>query len=150
MRISNVLSNGHVGGKFVYYKEQENDDMYTLEAGDILLAMSGATTGKVAVINSEVSYKYYQNQRVGLFKKNEKTDYLFVATIVCSENFVRQLRNVLVAGAQPNVSAKDIDSFEFYISKNKKEQEKIGTFLRQLDYLITLHQCKYFLLFSEA
>lgn len=46
VRISNILSNGSVGGEFVYFKEQENDDLYSLVTGDILLAMSGATTGK--------------------------------------------------------------------------------------------------------
>lgn len=34
--------------------------------------------------------------------------------------------------------------------KNIDEQKKIGEYFCNLDNLITLHQCKYFLLFSEA
>ena len=142
VRISNILSNGSVGGEFVYFKEQENDDLYSLVTGDILLAMSGATTGKVAMIKTEKPYKYYQNQRVGHFTKVKETDYLFVATIVSSDRFTEQLRNVLVAGAQPNVSSKDIDSFEFYVPKAKDEQREIGLYFNHLDNLITLHQRK--------
>lgn len=140
VRISNILSNGSVGGEFVYFKEQENDDLYSLVTGDILLAMSGATTGKVAMIKTEKPYKYYQNQRVGHFTKAKETDYLFVATIVSSDRFTEQLRNVLVAGAQPNVSSKDIDSFEFYVPKAKDEQREIGLYFNHLENLITLHQ----------
>lgn len=140
VRISNILSNGSVGGEFVYFKEQENDDLYSLVTGDILLAMSGATTGKVAMIKTEKPYKYYQNQRVGHFTKAKETDYLFVATIVSSDRFTEQLRNVLVAGAQPNVSSKDIDSFEFYVTKAKDEQREIGLYFNHLENLITLHQ----------
>ena len=143
VRISNILSNGSVGGEFVYFKEQENDDLYSLVTGDILLAMSGATTGKVAMIKTEKPYKYYQNQRVGHFTKAKETDYLFVATIVSSDRFTEQLRNVLVAGAQPNVSSKDIDSFEFYVPKAKDEQREIGLYFNHLENLITLHQRKY-------
>ena len=142
VRISNILSNGSVGGEFVYFKEQENDDLYSLVTGDILLAMSGATTGKVAMIKTEKPYKYYQNQRVGHFTKAKETDYLFVATIVSSDRFTEQLRNVLVAGAQPNVSSKDIDSFEFYVPKAKDEQREIGLYFNHLENLITLHQRK--------
>ena len=132
-----------MGGEFVYFKEQENDDLYSLVTGDILLAMSGATTGKVAMIKTEKPYKYYQNQRVGHFTKAKETDYLFVATIVSSDRFTEQLRNVLVAGAQPNVSSKDIDSFEFYVPKAKDEQREIGLYFNHLENLITLHQRKY-------
>jgi type I restriction enzyme S subunit len=48
----------------------------------------------------------------------------------------------LVAGAQPNVSSKDVDSFGFFVPKSLNEQKKIGGFFEQLDSLITLHQRK--------
>lgn len=48
----------------------------------------------------------------------------------------------MVAGAQPNVSSKDIDSFEFYVPKAKDEQREIGLYFNHLDNLITLHQRK--------
>ena len=48
--------------------------------------------------------------------------------------------SVLVAGAQPNVSSKEIDSFEFVFPLNIEEQKKIGQYFTNLDNIITLHQ----------
>ena len=56
--------------------------------------------------------------------------------------FLDQLSAVLVAGAQSNVSSKDIDGFEFMIPMSKVEQEKLGELFFSLDNLITLHQRK--------
>ena len=140
IRISNILSDGTIGADFVYYKEQQFDNDYLLVDGSALLAMSGATTGKVSVLNAGNSTKYYQNQRVGYFTKNKNYDYKYVSTVVHSQQFINQLTAVLVAGAQPNVSAKDIDNFEFMFALDKAEQEKIGKVFSILDNLITLHQ----------
>ena len=104
--------------------------------------MSGATTGKVSILKCKNTDKYYQNQRVGYFKRNIQYNYDFVSTIVRSDLFKEQLMSVLVAGAQPNVSSKEIDSFEFVFPLNIEEQKKIGQYFANLDTLITLHQRK--------
>lgn len=143
IRISNILSGGNVGAEFVYYAEQDDDDLYTLTNGAVLLAMSGATTGKVSILHCENTDKYYQNQRVGYFVPTSNCDYEFVSVIVCSQPFMEQLNSILVAGAQPNVSAKDIDAFEFMFPKSTTEQKHIGQYFSNLDHLITLHQRKY-------
>ena len=72
---------------------------------------------------------------MGLFSKTATCNYSFVATIVRSEKFLEQLRDVLVAGAQPNVSAKDIDAFDFSVPKDVEEQSQIGNFFRTLTAL---------------
>ena len=142
IRISNILSDGTVGSEFAYCKEQTDDVAFTLKNGAALLAMSGATTGKVSVLHARNTDKYYQNQRVGYFTQIRDYDYGFVSTIVRSQMFLDQLSAVLVAGAQPNVSSKDIDGFEFMIPMSKVEQEKLGEIFFSLDHLITLHQRK--------
>lgn len=142
VRISNILSSGEVGGDFAYYDEQNNDDKYILPDKSAVLAMSGATTGKVSILSQTDDEKVYQNQRVGYFQSVDYIDYGFISTIVRSELFMMQLESVLVAGAQPNVSSKEIDSFEFMIPKLIQEQQKIGSFFKQLDNIIALHQRK--------
>ena len=142
VRISNILSDGFVGADFAYYDEQENDEAYTLYDGAAVLAMSGATTGKVSVLQAEKGQKYNQNQRVGYFMPTDNCDYGFIRTIMKSQLFADQLSAVLVAGAQPNVSSKEIDEFEFMIPQSKDEQHKIGEYFKGIDNLITLHQRK--------
>jgi Restriction endonuclease S subunits len=47
-----------------------------------------------------------------------------------------------VGSDQPFISTSKLDKWEMKIPKSKKEQVKIGTFLIELDSLITLHQRK--------
>ena len=49
---------------------KESLDRYKVKKGDIVVAMSGATTGKIGYYNNDETL--YLNQRVGLFKPNEK------------------------------------------------------------------------------
>ena len=142
VRISNILPDGSIGADFACYDDMENDENISLRNGDALLAMSGATTGKVSILKCKNTDKYYQNQRVGYFKRNIQYNYDFVSTIVRSDLFKEQLMSVLVACAQPNVSSKEIDSFEFVFPLNIEEQKKIGQYFANLDTLITLHQRK--------
>ena len=142
VRISNILTDGTVGADFAYYNRIENDENMRLHNGDAVLAMSGATTGKVSILHCKNDDIYYQNQRVGYFTYNKNYDYKYISIIVRSPKFIDQLSSVLVAGAQPNVSSKDIESFEFKFPTEINEQSKIGKLFEQLDNLITLHQCE--------
>ncbi|MCR5214130.1 MAG: restriction endonuclease subunit S [Eubacterium sp.] len=142
VRISNILSDGTVGADFAYYEELECDESYALFNGAIVLAMSGATTGKVSVLRAEEGEKYYQNQRVGYFMSTDNCDYGFISILVRSQMFIEQLSSVLVAGAQPNVSSKDVDAFEFIVPSSKEEQYMVGDYFNNLENLITLHQRK--------
>lgn len=142
VRISNIQSEGIVGGKFIYYPEQKNDTNYLLPDKSAVIAMSGATTGKVAILMNLKSLKVYQNQRVGYFTRKKGVNYDFVSVLIRSSMFLKQLNSVLVAGAQPNVSSKDVDGFVFLIPSDIREQQKIGKLFQQLDSLIALHQRK--------
>lgn len=130
LRISNINSDGTTNFDYVYYKEFVDDKNFTLEDGDIVLAMSGATTGKISVLNTDE--KVYQNQRVGYFEKSELVNYKYLTAILKSDLFFQQLDRILIAGAQPNISAKEVEDFEFKFP-SLEEQEKIGNFFKKLD-----------------
>ena len=136
IRISNISSKNNYLDlqNIVYHQELIKDLNYTIKEGDLLIAMSGATTGKASISNFKG--KAYLNQRVGLFKKiSLKLHYMFLVQFVFSKKFSSQLRSVLVAGAQPNVSSKEIESF-IIVLPTKKEQQKIAAFLSAVDQRI--------------
>ncbi|HER5753109.1 restriction endonuclease subunit S [Streptococcus pyogenes] len=135
IRISNILSSGIIGGEFAHYHQINNDDKYLLTGGSALIAMSGATTGKVSILNTEE--KYYQNQRVGYFMDLNKIHYNFIIAFLKSLNFNKQIQSVLVAGAQPNISSKEIDNFQILYPRHNVEQEAIGNFFQTLDQQIS-------------
>ena len=138
VRISNIKFDGTVGGEFEYYSKINPDEKFVLRGRSILLAMSGATTGKIAMLDSEK--EYYQNQRVGYFQNTGAVDYDFLSFILQTKEFTNQLNSVLVAGAQPNISSKEIDSFVFYIPESLDEQSAIGSLFRTLDDLLSSYK----------
>ena len=141
IRISNI-SNVHNFidiANLTYYEKIPKDEQFTVKTGDLLVAMSGATTGKASVYNLNVDG--YLNQRVGLFREISKSSYDFLIQFVFSPLFDNQLDRVLVAGAQPNISSKDIENFRWVIP-SKPEQEKIADFLTAVDERIRLQEQK--------
>lgn len=111
LRISNIQKGNISLDKLVYtnvssYKEDLS--RYAVETGDLLIAMSGATTGKIGVNNTENTYLL--NQRVGKFipsKQLNKTFlYYFLSTKV--------EENLLISGgaAQPNLSTSQIKNMD--------------------------------------
>ena len=138
VRISNIKFDGTVGGEFEYYSKIIPDEKFVLRGRSILLAMSGATTGKIAMLDSEE--EYYQNQRVGYFQNTGEVDYDFISSVLQTKAFTNQLNAVLVAGAQPNISSKEIDSFEFCIPDSIDEQSAIGSLFRTFDDLLASYK----------
>jgi type I restriction enzyme, S subunit len=131
VRISNVTARGINLTEAVHYRKIRNDQNFVIENGDLLIALSGATTGKTCIY--EASEVAYLNQRVGVFRKLIESDnYGFLVQLVISPIFRNDLDSVLVAGAQPNVSPKEIEGFTFSFP-SPEEQTKIADFLSAID-----------------
>ncbi|MDO9646285.1 restriction endonuclease subunit S [Glaesserella parasuis] len=75
---------------------------YEIKKGDILIAMSGATTGKIGLYNYE--YTSYLNQRVGKFipKKNILNNRYLYHYLLSKAN---EIYIIAGGGAQPNLSS---------------------------------------------
>ena len=135
VRISNILSNGNVGGDFVYYPRLDGDTNITIHEKDVVIAMSGATTGKIA--RADVGDGIlYQNQRVGLFTKTGKVDYDFLYTVLNRPHFNELLNKLLTSSAQPNASSADIESIEMEFPEDAEEQKALSNYILSLDSLI--------------
>ena len=111
LRISNIQDNIIDTNKIVYtnidsYKE--NLTKYIVEKDDLLIAMSGATTGKVGFNTTDT--KFLLNQRVGKFipKSTLSKQYLFY---FLSTQVEKNLR-ISAGAAQPNLSSEQIKNME--------------------------------------
>jgi type I restriction enzyme S subunit len=131
LRISNI-QDGRIdaANRIVFFEPsdyRENLDRYRIVEGDLLIAMSGATTGKLG-FNTE-SKVYYLNQRVGKFEPTEKLNkrflYLFLSTKV-EENL-----RISAGTAQPNLSTEQIKGFVLPLP-SVDEQERIVDALETL------------------
>ena len=135
IRISNISPNNSVIlDDLVYYDKLDNDSDFIIKKGELIIAMSGATTGKVGVY--DLDQIAYINQRVGLFKQiSNELYYPFLIQYTLSDTFKRELQKTLVAGAQPNISKKEIESFKINLPQYG-EQKKIADLLSNIDLKI--------------
>ena len=110
------------------------DERFIVQKGDLLIAMSGATTGKTGIYNE--NKKSYLNQRVGKFVcKSETYSLEYLSEILESSSFSKSLKNLLIAGAQPNISPSDIESIPIPIF-NKDVSKHITGLLHKYSLLI--------------
>ena len=96
---------------------------YRVKNGDILIAMSGATTGKCCIVDE--AKEAYINQRVGIIRSNiYKVIYYYLQT-----PYFMEFVNLNNSGtAQPNISSKAIGEFPI-LDTSLAEQNAIVDYL---------------------
>ena len=115
IRIANIVEN-RVNLKDIVFYDNKNsiDSKFEINIGDMLIAMSGANTGKIGIYKENI--KSYLNQRVGkIVLKRKDINYSYLYFLFESSSYNIQLNSKLVAGAQPNISPSDIESLKFKI-----------------------------------
>jgi type I restriction enzyme S subunit len=127
VRISNISDNTINLNGCVFVKK-EVDDRFIVKNGDLLIALSGATTGKMGVYENENIA--YLNQRVGnlKIKKNvllpEYRNYYMFSQI-------EKILKLAYGGAQPNISSKIICELQFLLPP-LMEQKRIVQKIEEL------------------
>lgn len=138
LRISNIKNNGIDLKNCVYADpaKLQNYSNFLLENGNIVIAMSGATTGKTGTIQ-EKNLPLLLNQRVGVFEIQDNTiiNQRFLKYVIASTYFQKILEIDAIGGAQPNISPSQIESIHIYIPPIN-EQQKIACILSSVDEAI--------------
>ena len=113
-------------------------DNYKLKNGDILFARTGASVGKSYIYTDSDGLVYYAGFLIrARMKSKVDSNFVFQHTLTSSyENFIRVTSQ---RSGQPGVNAKEYSIFEMSVP-SYEEQQKIGSFFKQLDDVITLHQ----------
>jgi len=85
---------------------------FKIQPGEILIAMSGATTGKLGVVPLELGEDLYQNQRVGNYRIRDSAliQREFLLGVLRSSFYQRFLWQLAAGVAQPNVSGWQLES----------------------------------------
>lgn len=134
IRISDIKDGLIVPRNTVRVSENSTYNDYIINTDEILVAMSGATTGKFGIYKSnEVAY---QNQRVGKFyildKKLLDNDFLLHQL----HSLKRQIEKDAYGGAQPNISSKKIEEMQIVLPPLATQQaivSKIEELFSELD-----------------
>ena len=103
---------------------------YIAKKGDFVLAMTGATIGKIGRIESGNAYI---NQRVLMFKPHNTVDMDYIYYVLQQYEFEQYISSHIDSqSAQPNISAGTIGKFTFLLP-DLLTQKKIGRLLRSFD-----------------
>ena len=133
VRISDI-NNGKVTlEKSEHIPDDKTNIDFIIQQGDLLIAMSGATTGKTGIYNG--SQPCLQNQRVGNFKiisedtVNKKYRNYYVASLR------KEIEKAAYGGAQPNISAKGIEAFDFPLAPLNEQKRIVAEIEKQFSRL---------------
>lgn len=138
IRIGDILNEQISFDNIVYVQENNELEKFIVHKNDILIAMSGATVGKIGIYSNDD--KVYINQRVGIIRTIQ---YNFIKRMFTTNGFADYVNLSSAGSAQPNISSEEI--LNFYIpAPSIKEQQSIATYLDQkcgeIDKLITLQE----------
>jgi type I restriction enzyme S subunit len=139
-KITQIKGNGKINISecdFIDESRLEDFSKYIIQKGDILMALTGATIGKIARYN--VNDITLQNYRVGNFIPLDNTvlskDFLYY--FLSSDYFYNQILSDQTQSAQQNIGKDDINKMLLFLP-SIDEQTKIANVLLSIDSKIYL------------
>lgn len=109
---------------------------YIIQNGDILIAMTGATVGKIA-LNTEKK-PLLLNQRVGRFIHNTNILSKYLYYVLLSDAFYNKVQYKASGAGQPNISPTEIGNIRIPVPPSLEEQQEIVDVLDAADRIIRL------------
>jgi type I restriction enzyme S subunit len=89
---------------------------FKLNAGDLLIAMTGATVGKIGMM-PKTETSFYLNQRVGIFKPKVENAELFLFCFFNEPTAKNAVESLASGAAQPNISGGQLESIKLFYPK---------------------------------
>ncbi|WOS95466.1 restriction endonuclease subunit S [Nosocomiicoccus massiliensis] len=146
VRISDIDS-GIVKKPGTFIKEDSKYIDFLIKSGDYLIAMSGATTGKIG--RYTLNHDAYCNQRIGIIRGIEnKIDNNYLEYVLHSSKFQHYISTQWGAGAQPNINLKQIKDYKLRLPK-LSEQKLIGSIFANLNRQKDIHKVEQLLSLKE-
>lgn len=125
IRIGDINKNsGVVNIEEKIYHKKVGFDKFIIRYGDILVAMTGATVGKVGLYLSNADALL--NQRVGLLKVNSNALKSYIYYILRHQKFYDYCQDFAIGIAQGNISAQQILDFSIPLISLPEQQEIVN------------------------
>ena len=130
IRITDINENGKFKDNFVYINIDDKElNKFKLFKGDILVARSGATAGKVALFDLDL-ISVFASYLIRI-QPNKEIDSSFLFYFCHSPKYWEQLNSIKVGGAQPNVNATNLKEIKIAIPP-LKTQQKVVSYLDEI------------------
>ena len=150
IRISNIYDNEvHINNSTVFIDNPDKSllENYSLIEGDILMALSGATTGKLGIVPKGFP-KALLNQRVAKFiPSNLNLNKKYLRWFLNQSSLISKLIDNADGSAQPNISPTYLKELEIELPPIE-EQKRIASILDKADRI--RHLRKYVLELTDS
>ena len=116
IKIKNIQENNSLNIEDIDFVDMSKtiDEKFKANAGDVVIAMTGATIGKFAIV-PKTDNGFYVNQRVGIFKLNEFKKLPFLINTLNQDYFRKNIIEISCGAAQPNISNEQINNIELIL-----------------------------------
>lgn len=153
LRISNIQNDAITLDNIVYFLESDYNidlDRFKVYPGDIVIALSGATTGKIGVNKTDLTF--YLNQRVALcresnalikgflfyYLRTKTMELLSMAGGAAQRNLsTNQIQQLLISVPSLQIQqqvVEELDSLTSIIEKQKKQLEELDNLAQSIFY----------------
>ena len=136
IKIGNIHSDGRLNLGECQFSMEDINEKYHSKKGDIYIALSGATTGKLGIMEDEK--KFIINQRVGVIRLKQKSisqSYIKYYLLKQTERIIDEATGC----AQPNISPKQIGEYDIPVF-SEKEMLQISNVLNNIECIIKYYK----------
>lgn len=113
---------------------------YVLEEGDLVFSRVGSVDINALITTFHSGWLF--SGRVLRVRPSKNIDCNFLHTLLETEQVKMDIRGRAVGQTMPSINTEILRITRLVLPASKVEQERLGTFFRHLDHLITLHQRK--------
>lgn len=118
----------------------ELDDKYLVKKGDILLARTGASTGKSFLYHPKDGKLFYAGFLIKAHVLPSSDDY-FIYSQTLTDRYWKWVKTASMRSGQPGINANEYASYSFAVP-SLPEQRKIAVFLSAVDAVIAAQQAE--------
>jgi type I restriction enzyme S subunit len=139
LKVSDLQNRKIDTSKLLYTPQNNKYNQFIVKKNDILLVVTGSSTGKLAVNNTDL--EFYLNQNAVVLRANNQhieQQYLFHSLL--SDDFQKLISNGLSGSAQPFVSCKSINEFDIPLPPLPIQHEVLAILNEMEAELATLEQ----------
>lgn len=136
IKIGNILKDGTLDIKNIQYYDATNLYKYKILKKDIIIAMTGATVGKIAFSEYD---NLLLNQRNGIIRAKSNISQKFLKYLLFSNNFYVYCQNMAGGGAQGNIAPSQILNYIIPLP-SLEEQQKIIAEIEKEEQMVS--SCK--------
>ena len=124
IKIGNVGRDGKIDiDETEYHKFTNELQKFLIMKNDILVAMTGATVGKVAISDGG---RLLLNQRVGLIRPKENILWDYLKHLLLNQNFYEFCQKTAGGGAQGNISPSQILNYKIPLPSLKIQKQLVA------------------------